>query len=725
MLQLDAFLRRRHRLVLAVWAVALLAAVPFALRQSDNLTGGGFSIPGSQSRQVEDALTREFPPGASRASLAVVLVPERAATQRDVDAAVARVAKAAGAVEHAGLAATARRAARLPAPGVPLVVPLTLDVDEFAAPDVATDVRDELGLGTEGGSAGPVDVHLVGQGALWAGLQDVSKRDLAKAEGAGFPLVLLILLAVFGSLAAASLPLVLGLVSVLVTGAAIYGLSTVMEMSVFVTNMASMIGIGVAVDYSFFVLARYREEIAGGADREAARATAMATSGVAVLFSGLTVVVSLSGLYLVDATAIRSMALGAILVVLVSMLAAATLLPALIRALGHRAHVRGRGFGLLHRATLARRRRRAPADPLAPPPAPFFARWSERVMRRPVLSIAAAGAVLLALAAPTLALKTGNGALRQFPEGDETRVGIEAAARVAGAGAATPVKVVADAGDSPTIARVLRADREVLDVAAPVRSTGAGERVLISAVARHDGESKEVGRLVDRLRAQLPPGALVGGSPGTQNDFRGTVDGAMWKIVLFVVVLSYVVLMVLLRSVVLPLKAVAMNLLSVGAAYGVLTIVFVWGWFDGFLGFQSPGFVDTLTPPLVLAVVFGLSMDYEVFLLSRIKERFAATRDTRRAVGEGLASSARTITSAALIMVAVFAVFVGTGVPSIKQLGLGNAVAIAVDATLVRLVLVPAAMELLDTWNWYMPRRLGRLLPDVSREQLRPGHATN
>jgi len=355
MLQLDAFLRRRHRLVLAVWAVALLAAVPFALRQSDNLTGGGFSIPGSQSRQVEDALTREFPPGASRASLAVVLVPERAATQRDVDAAVARVAKAAGAVEHAGLAATARRAARLPAPGVPLVVPLTLDVDEFAAPDVATDVRDELGLGTEGGSAGPVDVHLVGQGALWAGLQDVSKRDLAKAEGAGFPLVLLILLAVFGSLAAASLPLVLGLVSVLVTGAAIYGLSTVMEMSVFVTNMASMIGIGVAVDYSFFVLARYREEIAGGADREAARATAMATSGVAVLFSGLTVVVSLSGLYLVDATAIRSMALGAILVVLVSMLAAATLLPALIRALGHRAHVRGRSFGLLHRATPAPR----------------------------------------------------------------------------------------------------------------------------------------------------------------------------------------------------------------------------------------------------------------------------------------------------------------------------------------------------------------------------------
>jgi RND superfamily putative drug exporter len=192
----------------------------------------------------------------------------------------------------------------------------------------------------------------------------------------------------------------------------------------------------------------------------------------------------------------------------------------------------------------------------------------------------------------------------------------------------------------------------------------------------------------------------------------------MWKIVLFVLALSYVVLMVLLRSVVMPLKAVIMNLLSVGAAYGVLVAVFQWGWIDGFLGFQSSGYIDTLTPPLVLAVVFGLSMDYEVFLLSRIRERFAATGDTRQAVAEGLAGSARTITSAALIMVAVFAVFAGTGVPSIRQLGVGNAVAIAVDATLVRLILVPAAMELLGKWNWYMPRRLGRLLPDASFEEL-------
>jgi RND superfamily putative drug exporter len=188
-----------------------------------------------------------------------------------------------------------------------------------------------------------------------------------------------------------------------------------------------------------------------------------------------------------------------------------------------------------------------------------------------------------------------------------------------------------------------------------------------------------------------------------------------------VLALSYVVLLVLLRSVLLPLKAVVMNLLSVGTAYGVLVVVFQWGWVDAVLGTHlKTGTIDTITPPLILAVVFGLSMDYEIFLLSRIRERFSATGDTRLAVAEGLSSSARTITSAALIMVAVFAVFVGTGVPSIKQLGLGNAVAIGVDATLVRLILVPAVMELLGPWSWWMPRGLGRLLPTASLEELEP-----
>jgi RND superfamily putative drug exporter len=194
----------------------------------------------------------------------------------------------------------------------------------------------------------------------------------------------------------------------------------------------------------------------------------------------------------------------------------------------------------------------------------------------------------------------------------------------------------------------------------------------------------------------------------------------MWKIIAFVLGFSFVVLMVMLRSLILPLKAILMNLLSIGAAYGVLVIVFQWGWFDGFLGFESSGAIDVLTPPLVLAVVFGLSMDYEVFLLSRIRERYEAHGDNRRAVAEGLASSARTISSAALIMTSVFAVFVLTGVPSIKELGLGNAVAIALDASLVRLILVPAAMQLMGRWNWWLPGWLDRVLPRLSFEGAAP-----
>jgi RND superfamily putative drug exporter len=453
----------------------------------------------------------------------------------------------------------------------------------------------------------------------------------------------------------------------------------------------------------------------------------MATSGLAVLFSGLTVIVSLAGLWMIDNNAIRSMALGAILVVAVSLLASATLLPALIGAFGRRAYARSRIFTTIGLALRSRSRRRpGSTGPGRPPRRTFWERWTGFVMRRPVASVAIAGGILLVLAIPVLSLKMGAGALRQFPQGNETRAGIEAAARVSPPGAGSPVKVLVSDGGQAAVRRVsdaMRSDPATLRVTA-VQPSRDERATLVTAIPRHDGESAEAKALVQRWRDRLPaaagPGAQVdvGGVSAAQTDLEQLISGSMWKVLLFVLGLSYVVLLVLLRSAVLPLKAVLMNLLSVGAAYGVLVAVFQWGWVDGFLGFESPGHIDTLTPPLVLAVVFGLSMDYEVFLLSRIRERYEATGDTRRAVAEGLAASARTITSAALIMVAVFAVFVGTGVPSIKEIGLGNAVAIAVDATLVRLVLVPAAMELMGRWNWWLPRPLARVLPKTAFEEM-------
>jgi len=470
-----------------------------------------------------------------------------------------------------------------------------------------------------------------------------------------------------------------------------------MEMSVFVTNMASMIGIGVAVDYSLFIVARYREEVAAGRSPEEARGVALATSGLAVLFSGLTVIISLAGLWMVDNNAIRSMALGAMLVVAVAVLAATTLLPAL---LGRRVVGRSRLFGV---GRLLRRPRRTGPG--------FWERWTERVMRRPVLAVSATTAVLLALAAPVLGMTTGAGALDQFPRDHETRRGVEAAAALTGPGAASPVQVVVRGADPAAAAERVRAalgdDPGIARVSPPVAARD-GDAVLVSAEPRHQGESDAAKATVERLRDGLPaaagPGAQVdvGGVSASQVDITDLIGGSMWKILLFLLGLSYLVLLVLLRSVVLPLKAVLMNLLSVGAAFGILSLVY-----DS---------VDTLTPPLVLAVVFGLSMDYEVFLLTRIRERYEATGDTRTAVAEGLAASARTITSAALIMVAVFGVFIAVGVPSIQQIGLGTAVAIALDATLVRLILVPAAMELLGDWNWYLPRPLARVLPSTDFE---------
>ncbi|HEX5308900.1 MAG TPA: MMPL family transporter [Solirubrobacteraceae bacterium] len=717
MLALDRWLRGHRTPVLITWLALLLIALPFAAKQSDHLSGGGYSIPGSGSQTLFERLPH-VAPGAQNARLAIVLVPAgRTTGAHAMQASLARAQSKVATVADVTLAPAARAAAihQIAAAGSrqrPLVVPLAASVNEENAINLAVELRKQLGLSSPQDSA--VAVHLVGQSALWAGLQDLSKKDLATAERTGFPIVALILVAVFGSLVAAALPLALGGVSVLITGAIVYWLSQATEMSVFVTNMASMIGIGVAVDYSLFVLARYRQEVRAGASAEQARATALATSGVAVVFSAATVVTALLGLYLVHATAIRSLALGAIIVVTISVLAASTLLPCLISLLGERTHGQGRVFAWLTRKT--RSLTKGGASPQSANSTTtdnahkrgFWEAWTARVTRRPALVAATAAAVMIALALPALKMHTADGALRQFPPGNETRTGFEAAASVSGRGASTPLEVLVPAAQAATAARALAHDPEVTSVQAAIRSHDRRE-ALIRAVLRDDGESSQAREAVARLRSQLPRDALLGGDAAFLADYRAAVIGSLWKVALFVMGVTFLVLMMLLRSIVLPLKAVVMNLLSVGAAYGVLTLVF--------------GTVETLIPVLVLAVVFGLSMDYEVFLLSRIRERYAVHGDTRRAVSEGLSSSAGTITSAALIMVCVFSVFALTGVPSIKQLGLGCALAIAIDATVVRLVLVPTAMELFGEWNWWLPRGIARVLPDTSIEALGEGSA--
>ncbi|HMJ95961.1 MAG TPA: MMPL family transporter, partial [Thermoleophilaceae bacterium] len=387
---LAGFLERRRWFVLVAWLLLLAAALPFAAKQTDHLTSGGFQVPGSQSQVVDENIARFD--GAQREHMAVVLARRGAATTAAVRDELDRAAAIAARLPNVAVSPRAVDAAKRGAGSASItVLPLEVSGEFDAVANAAVDFRDELGTDSRGG----VEPHLVGQQALWAGMQDLTKEDLASAEKIGFPVVLLILLAVFGSLAAAALPLALGFASVTITGGAIYFLSQATAMSVFVTNIASMIGIGVAVDYSLFVLARYREEIRGGAEREEARRIALRTSGLAVTFSGVTVMLSLAGLYLVDSTTIRSMAMGAIIVVAVSILAAVTLLPALMNVLGRRAYARGRLsvlFGLLVR--MARTRRRRPGSTRAPRRRiGFWERWTDAVTRRPWVSVLAASAV--------------------------------------------------------------------------------------------------------------------------------------------------------------------------------------------------------------------------------------------------------------------------------------------------------------------------------------------
>jgi uncharacterized membrane protein YdfJ with MMPL/SSD domain len=718
MVQLAGFLGRRRRWVLFGWIAIVALALPIASHQTDHLTGGGFDVPGSQSKAASDSLQRDF--GAEADGIAVLLRAEASADRADRVAAVARVRRAVADLDEVTLppATAARAELALQRTGTAML-PLRSDQSSDRLIDSAATLREDLDPGT---GVGGVTPYLAGQPTIWAGMQELSKSDLEKAEAGGFPIVAVILLVVFGSLAAAALPLALGFVSVIVTGALIYFISLEMTTSVFVTNMASMIGIGVAIDYSLFILARYREERAGGRDPEAARAEALATSGLAVSFSGLAVIVSLAGLWMVDNQALRSMALGAMTVVAVSILTATTLLPALIAMLGDRVLPGGvvaKVLGLIRRPF-----RRATT---APDRGAFWARWTARVMAHPWRAVLGVSAVLLTLSVPLLSIETGTEALAQFPKDSDVRVGNELASKQLGGGT-DPVQIVAsfdaapvDRGAVTALVRELEATPGVGSVAPPAFADGSA---LIEATPSAPSESDAADALVDWLRDDVVPASAlsrmatvdVGGETARTHDLRAQVNGSIWMIVAFVLALSFLVLMVMLRSLLLPLKAVLMNLLSIGAAFGVLVAIFQWGWFDSLLGFESQGALDTINVPLIFAIVFGLSMDYEVFLMSRIREHYLEHGDNERAVAEGLSTSARTISSAALIMTAVFSVFVLTGVPSIKELGLGCAVAIALDATLVRLILVPAAMKLLGGWNWWMPSWLDRLLPDLSFE---------
>jgi uncharacterized membrane protein YdfJ with MMPL/SSD domain len=613
--RLDRFLWTHRRAVLAIWAITVFTAMPFAMRHTDRLTGA-FNVPGSQSNEVRSALQRDFD-RVDGEDLGAVLVPAPGAGVQGTRRSVRRLAVAADEIEDLELSAAARRRAMVEAlPGETLVVPLRVTVEGDRSDRVARDLRARLAV-DEGPQDG-VTVHLIGEAGLNAAVLDTAQRDAQEAERLAFPILLLILVAAFGSIVAALLPIALAFIAITITGGVIFLLSQEIEMSIFVSNIASLIGIGVAVDYSLFVLARYREEVASGKDPDTARARAMSTSGVAVVFSGAAVVISLAGLLLVRNTALRSMALGAMIVVAVAVAVAVLLLPLLIRLLGRRAYATGRvrEHASKLRATWRRDRGRNRSEAV-------WSRLTSLVTRRPAGSFAAAAAILLLLAVPALSMKIRAGLLPQLAPGSEARAGVEAANAAVGPTAATPTYVLlrfrSGTAEAPANRAAVRQVRQLVKgnalaaEVAPTRVSEDGSAAVVQFGLRVQAETEAAKGLVRSLREELarsPASAraetAVGGIAARWRDVEDETSSSMWKVFTFVLGLAFVVLLVLLRAPVVSLKAVLMILLSVGAAYGVLVAVFQWGWLAGPLGLDSLGYIDPAVPPLVFAIVFGL-----------------------------------------------------------------------------------------------------------------------
>ena len=720
-MRLSSSLRRYRWAVFVLWLLLLVPSVYLAMSQSDNLTGGGFEVSGSQSLYVQRQLEQQFPEqGAS--PLALVAVPRADASFEDMNAAVAELQRIA--TEVPSVKAVPNPTQRPPAPDRPYVVTLQLDFNNSGAVDIAKQLRTKVGIvGDQAGQTqdGKVRLYVIGQGALGAAAQTATKHDIAQAEQWNLPVVLIVLLAVFGSLAAAAMPMLLAVCTVIVTMGVVFLLSMVSTMSVFVTSTVSMFGIALAVDYSLFILMRFREELRAGRDPAQATDAAMATSGLAVVLSGLTVIASVTGIYLINTPILRSMATGAILAVAIAVLTSTTLTPAVLATFGRAAAKRS---ALLHWS-------RRPVTTQSR----FWTRWTGWVMHRPWLSALLASILLLAMAAPVFAMSLGNSMLRQFDPSHEIRGGVNAASEALGPGALGPVRILvtfpnADA-DTPQTAPALESIRTKISQAPDVATVSPpvfgkdNRNAMMSAVLSVDPEDLAARQTIDWLRTELPKLQTdgvridVGGPTALIKDFDDQVSAMQPWVFLFVCVIAFVMLLISIRSLFLALKGVLMTVLSVAAAYGSLVVVFEWGWLED-LGFAPLQSLDSTVPPLVLAMTFGLSMDYEIFLLTRIRERFLQTNDTRDAVAYGVSTSARTITSAALIMIAVFIGFAFAGMPLVAQIGVACATAIAVDATVVRLVLVPALMAMFDQWNWWLPAWLDRILPSVDFEKPLP-----
>ena len=547
----------------------------------------------------------------------------------------------------------------------------------------------------------------------------VAEADLRRGEAIGLPIALLVLVIVFGALVAAGVPVILSIVSIIIALGLTAIIGHFVDLSLYVVNMITMIGLAIGIDYALFLISRYREERSKGLPVVDAVENAGATAGKAVLFSGMTVVLTLAGLVFLPTNIFRSLGAGAVVVVLVAMAAMLTLVPALLGLLGDRIDwPRLRGTRALKRAA-------QPKQGVAPAGIGNWWRITHLIMARPLLSAAAAGLVLVGLALPSLDLQRGSADnLSTLPEG-EAKHAYQALARDFPSGLLDPIEIAIDGQRTPQSEAAIAALVEPIRQTPPftpaieVQWTTAGDLAVIRLPLAVDPASPEAIQAVRTLRGELVPAAFNGvpaqvyvtGSSAFNTDFLDLVDRFTRWIFAFVLTLSFILLLIAFRSIVIPAKAILLNLLSVGAAYGTLTIVFQKGIGNELLGFTHTPVIEAWVPIFLFCVLFGLSMDYHVFLLSRIQEHYLLTGSNREAVAAGLTATGRLISGAALIMIVVFAGFASGRLIVFQQLGFGLAVAVLLDATVIRTVLVPATMAVLGRFNWYLPAWLS-WLPD-------------
>jgi RND superfamily putative drug exporter len=679
------------RWVVAAWVIVALGLGFLAPRVETSLSGAGWEDTGSQSVQARQLIQENFGGNSSNALMVVVHSPDQTVSSPAFRAAIARATATLD-----GDAAVSQVVP--PMPGQTISRDGHTAIVMAGAAGNATEMvraADRLKEPLAQEAAGGVSVYLTGASGMWSDFNEANRSAMMKSELLSWPVTLAILVLAFGALVAAGLPLLLTILGLVATAGALYLTTLAFDVSIWAMNFALMFALALGIDYALFIVVRFRGALFGsGRSPVDATAETMDTAGKAVLFSGLTVLISLSAVMIVPSPAFRSMALGIMISVVFILLATLTLLPAVLAKLGPRIDK-----GALKWAHSGDHRSKR------------FERWGRKLWSRPLLYGLPALLVLVILAIPVLGLKTGMPSITVVPADDGSRQGYELVSDAFGPGAPGTLQIVGPAGEMDQAARAARADAGIAAAMPPQQ--GGGGLAMVQAIPTTGPSTTETAETIDRLRAAMPAGVLIGGASAEQADLSSALSTYTPIVIGIVLVLGFLLLLVAFQAPVVAAIGVITNLLAVGAAFGVARLIFQDGWGAGLLGFESQGFLDAWGPVFFFAMIFAISMDYTVFLLSSAREHWDHSHDPKEAMVGGLAHSGRVILAAAAVMVAVFLTFALSGPLPPKEMGIILGVAVLLDAFLVRLLLVPVALRLVGKWAWWTPRWLGKVLPEV------------